>query len=167
MSGSIGMRVGIGYDAHPLVRDRSLIVGGVEIPSDLGSDGHSDGDVLIHSMVDAIFGAVGLGDIGSYFPSDDNQWKNAESKLFLQHATIKIKKIGWEIENIDSVVLLQKPKISNHIHNIKRGLSNIMNIKESQISIKATTTDRLGYIGEQQGWAAQTVVLVRKIKNRP
>lgn len=163
MSNSVGMRVGIGYDAHPLVRERSLIVGGVDIPSDLGSDGHSDGDALIHSIVDALFGAVGLGDIGSYFPSDDNQWKNVKSKLFLQHATIKIKKIGWEIENIDSVILLQKPKIAHHIPSIKRGLSKIMNIKESQLSIKATTTDRLGYIGKQQGWAAQAVALVRKI----
>lgn len=163
MSNSIGMRVGIGYDVHPLVREKSLIVGGVDIPSDIGSDGHSDGDALIHAIVDALFGAVGLGDIGSYFPSNDKQWKNVKSKLFLQHATLKVKELGWEIENIDSVILLQKPKIAHHISSIKRGLSNIMSIAESQLSIKATTTDNLGYIGKQQGWAAQAVVLVRKI----
>ena len=108
-------------------------------------------------------GIVGDRDYEVISGLNDDKWKNVESKLFLQHATIKIKKIGWEIENIDSVILLQKPKIAHHIPSIKRGLSKIMNIKESQLSIKATTTDSLGYIGKQQGWAAQAVALVRKI----
>ena len=138
------------------------MIGGIYIASSLGSDGHSDGDALIHAIVDALLGAVGLGDIGSYFPSDDDQWKNVKIKLFLQHAIKKIKDSGWEIENIDTVILLQKPKIAHHIPKIKKTLSSFMSISGAQISVKATTTDHLGYIGEEQGWAAQAIVLVKK-----
>jgi len=163
MSTSVGMRIGIGYDVHPLIAGKPLMIGGIEIPSSIGSDGHSDGDALIHAIVDALFGAVGVGDIGSYFPSDDDQWKNVKSKMFLQHAIIKIKDLEWEIENIDSVILLQKPKIAHHIPKIKKNLSNFMSISDSQISVKATTTDYLGYIGDERGWAAQAIVLVKRI----
>ena len=156
------MRIGIGMDVHPLNKDKPLIIGGVAIPSPFGSQGHSDGDALIHAIVDALLGAVGLGDIGSYFPSNDDKWANVRSTYFLKDCVQKITSSGWEIENIDTIVILQNPKISEFIPQIKIKLSQIIQISENQISIKATTTDHLGFIGKEMGWATQATALLKK-----
>ena len=156
------MRIGIGMDVHPLNKDKPLIVGGVVIPSPFGSQGHSDGDALIHAIVDALLGAVGLGDIGSYFPSNDDKWENVSSTLFLKDCVEKIINTGWEIENIDTIVILQNPKISDFIPQIKIKLSQTIQISENQISIKDTTTDYLGFIGKEMGWATQAIALLKK-----
>lgn len=155
-------RIGIGMDVHPLNEDKPLIVGGVVIPSPLGSQGHSDGDALIHAIVDALLGALALGDIGSYFPSSDNKWKNVSSTLFLKDCVEKTIKAGWEIENIDTIVILQNPKISDFIPQIKVKLSQIIHISKNRISVKATTTDHLGFIGKEMGWATQAIALLKK-----
>ena len=155
-------RIGIGMDVHPLNKDKPLIVGGVVIPSPFGSQGHSDGDALIHAIVDALLGALGLGDIGSYFPSNDNKWENVSSTLFLKDCVEKIINTGWEIENIDTVVILQNPKISDFIPQIKIKLSQTIHISKNQISVKATTTDHLGFIGKEMGWATQAIALLKK-----
>ena len=155
-------RIGIGMDVHPLNKDKPLIVGGVVIPSPFGSQGHSDGDALIHAIVDALLGALGLGDIGSYFPSNDDKWENVSSTLFLKDCVEKIINTGWEIENIDTIVILQNPKISDFIPQIKIKLSQTIQISENQISIKDTTTDYLGFIGKEMGWATQAIALLKK-----
>ena len=156
------MRIGIGFDVHPLKENDSLIIGGVIIPSPLGSEGHSDGDALIHAVVDALLGASGLGDIGSHFPSSSDKWKNAPGKLFLGHTVLMIKDAGWEIENIDTTVILQNPNISEFIPQIKTKLSQLLQITENRVSVKATTTDHLGFIGKERGWAAQAATLLKK-----
>ena len=156
------MRIGIGMDVHPLNKDKPLIVGGVVIPSPFGSQGHSDGDALIHAIVDALLGALGLGDIGSCFPSNDDKWENVSSTLFLKDCVEKIINTGWEIENIDTVVILQNPKISDFIPQIKIKLSQTIHISKNQISVKATTTDHLGFIGKEMGWATQAIALLKK-----
>ena len=155
-------RIGIGMDVHPLNKDKPLIVGGVVIPSPFGSQGHSDGDALIHAIVDALLGALGLGDIGSYFPSNDDKWENVSSTLFLKDCVEKIINTGWEIENIDTIVILQNPKISEFIPQIKIKLSQTIHISKNQISVKATTTDHLGFIGKEMGWATQAIALLKK-----
>ena len=155
------MRIGIGYDVHPLKTNNPLVIGGVVIPSSFGSQGHSDGDALVHAVVDALLGAAGLGDIGRYFPSTSDKWKNAPSTHFLKDSVKKIKTAGWQIENIDTTVILQKPKILEFIPKIKTKLSLILQVSEEQMSIKATTTDHLGFIGEEKGWAAQAIALLK------
>ena len=156
------MRIGIGFDVHSLKKNNSLIIGGVVIPSSLGSEGHSDGDALIHAVVDALLGAAGLGDIGSYFPSSTDKWKNAPGKLFLGHAVLMIKDAGWEVENIDTNVILQTPNISEFIPQLKTKLSQLLHITKNRISVKAKTTDHLGFIGKEKGWAAQAIVLLKQ-----
>ena len=155
-------RIGIGMDVHPLNKDKPLIVGGVVIPSPFGSQGHSDGDALIHAIVDALLGALGLGDIGNYFPSNDDKWENVSSTLFLKDCVEKIINTGWKIENIDTIVILQNPKISDFIPQIKIKLSQTIHISKNQISVKATTTDHLGFIGKEMGWATQAIALLKK-----
>ena len=155
------MRIGIGYDVHPLKTNNPLVIGGVVIPSSFGSQGHSDGDALVHAVVDALLGAAGLGDIGKYFPSTSDKWKNAPSTHFLKDSVRKIKTAGWQIENIDTTVILQKPKILEFIPKIKTKLSLILQVSEEQMSLKATTTDHLGFIGEEKGWAVQAIALLK------
>ena len=155
------MRIGMGYDVHPLKTNNPLVIGGVVIPSSFGSQGHSDGDALVHAVVDALLGAAGLGDIGRYFPSTSDKWKNAPSTHFLKDSVKKIKTAGWKIENIDTIVILQKPIILEFIPKIKTKLSLILQVSEEQMSLKATTTDHLGFIGEEKGWAAQAIALLK------
>ena len=159
------MRIGIGMDVHPLSEDKPLIIGGIVIPSPFGSQGHSDGDALIHAIVDALLGAAGLGDIGRYFPSTEDKWKNVPSTHFLKDCVKKIMYSGWKIENIDTIVILQNPKISKFVPKIKTKLSQTLHISESQMSVKATTTDYLGYIGKEMGWATQAIALLKKSSN--
>ena len=156
------IKVGIGYDVHQLRTNEDLYIGGVKIPSDFGSVGHSDGDALSHAIIDALLGAAGLGDIGKIFPSDDDTWRGAQSSIFLVDVMARIKKEGYKINNIDATIILQSPKLENYIGQINNSLSDIMAIDQSSINIKATTTDKLGVIGEGLGWASMAVALLIK-----
>ena len=147
------IKTGIGYDVHQLKEGESLIVGGVMIESSMGSVGHSDGDGLIHAICDSLLGASGLGDIGLFFPSDDKKWENAQSHLFLTEVNKMVLEAGYYISNIDCTIVIQKPKLSSYVANIKKNIAKILNINPNNISIKATTTDRLGYIGKSKGWS--------------
>lgn len=155
-------RIGIGYDVHKLDYGEELHIGGIKIPSDVGSVGHSDGDALCHAIVDALLGAAGLGDIGTFFPSSDDAWEDAQSSIFLIDALSRINDAGYKINNIDTTIIIQKPRLGNHISKIKKSLSKIINLDESRISVKATTTDGLGTIGDSHGWAALAVVSLMK-----
>jgi len=156
------IKVGIGYDVHQLRTNEDLYIGGVKIPSDFGSVGHSDGDALSHAIIDALLGAAGLGDIGKLFPSDDDTWRGAKSSVFLIDVMTRIKKEGYKINNIDATIILQSPKLENYIGQINNSLSEIMAIDQSSINIKATTTDKLGVVGEGLGWASMAVALLIK-----
>ena len=147
------IKTGIGYDVHKLKEGMPLIIGGVMIESSLGSVGHSDGDGLIHAICDSLLGASGIGDIGTFFPSDNKKWENAASRLFLTEVNKMILQAGYYISNIDCTIVLQKPKLSSYIVDIKKNIANILNVNQNNISIKATTTDHLGYIGESKGWS--------------
>ena len=151
------IKTGIGYDVHKLDLDSKLILGGVEIPSEFGSVGYSDGDVLIHAIVDSILGACSLGDIGQLFSSSDSKWKNANSMIFLQLTVEKVQLAGFKINHIDSVIILQEPKLSAYINKMRSNISDIIKVDISQISIKATTTDYMGYIGKGKAIAAQAI----------
>ena len=147
------IKTGIGYDVHKLKEGMPLIIGGIMIESSLGSVGHSDGDGLIHAICDSLLGASGIGDIGTFFPSDNKKWENAESRLFLTEVNKMVLQAGYYISNIDCTIVLQKPKLSSYIVDIKKNIANILNVNQNNISIKATTTDHLGYIGESKGWS--------------
>ena len=157
-------RIGNGYDIHRLVNGRNLIIGGVKLnhPDNLGLDGHSDADVLSHSIMDALLGALSLGDIGKYFPPTDQKWKNADS-LFLLSKVIKlIRDRGWEVNNIDSVIVAERPKIKPHVEVMKNNISNTLEIDDSLIGIKATTNEKLGPEGREEGISCHSVVLLEK-----
>ena len=152
------IRIGNGIDVHPLVSGRKLILGGIDINHHSGCDGHSDGDVLVHSIMDSLLGAMGKGDIGDYFPSSDNQYKNADSIELLNKILLIMKNEHWSIINIDATIVLQSPPIKSFISAIKSNLS-----LDCNLSIKATTTDKLGFIGKNQGIAVITTCLLEKI----
>ena len=156
------LRIGHGVDVHKLSPEIPLILGGVNIPSPLGSLGHSDGDVVIHSLVDAILGALALGDIGTYFPSNNKKFKNINSKFFLDFALKKINEKKYSINNIDINIILESPKINQYIDTIKNNLSKILSIEQSDISIKATTTDELGFVGNKKGIMSTATILIKK-----
>ena len=160
------IRTGIGYDVHQLAKGELLTIGGVDIPSSFGSLGHSDGDALIHAVVDALLGASALGDIGQFFPSNDDTWKGAPSSYFLADAVKRIREAGFEINNIDATIILQKPKLEEYIPKMKYNLSHSMQVDESKVSIKATTSDHLGFVGDTSGWAVQAIATLC-IKNEP
>tara|TARA_Y100000766_G_C18649300_1_gene479653 strand:- start:218 stop:724 length:507 start_codon:yes stop_codon:yes gene_type:complete len=151
------IRTGIGYDTHKLVKGKNLIVGGVSISSNYKSVGHSDGDSLIHAIIDSLLGAANLGDIGRHFPSDDKTLKGSPSSYFLKEIIDKLSRRKYYIVNIDSTIILQKPMVGPHITKIKKNLSTIMNINESKVSVKATTTDGLGFVGTSEGWSALAI----------
>ena len=157
-------RIGNGYDIHRLVGGRKLIIGGVllEHPDNLGLDGHSDADVLTHSIMDAFLGALSLGDIGKYFPPSDDKWKDANSLFLLSEVIQLIRKEGWEINNIDSVVVAERPKIMPHIKLMKKNISEILNVDENLIGIKATANEKLGPEGREEGISCHSVVLIEK-----
>ena len=155
-------RIGIGYDVHQLQRGEPLYIGGIHISSSVGSVGHSDGDALSHSIADALLGAAGLGDIGKIFPSEDDTWKDVRSTVFLENIARMIKKSGFLINNIDATIILQEPKIGDYIDKIKSSLATTMDLDHSSISIKATTTDKMGAIGEGLGWGAMAVASIIK-----
>jgi len=153
-------RIGYGIDVHQLENGTPLIIGGVSISYSKGSKGHSDGDVLFHAIVDAILGSLALGDIGQHFPSDDIQWEDADSTIFLEHASALLAEKGFWIENIDTTLILQNPKLAPYILQMRKNISEILSIELNKISIKATTTDHLGFIGKGEGIAASAVILI-------
>ena len=161
----MNLRIGHGIDVHKLSSGIPLILGGIKIESKVGIEGHSDGDVIIHALVDAFLGALSLGDIGEFFPSSDNQWKNEDSTLFLVKTFDKIVQHQYKICNIDINVILQEPEIRKHITLMKQKISTILDINLNAISIKATTTDYLGFIGKGCGIAATATVLIAKDEN--
>lgn len=156
------IRVGLGYDAHRLVKGRPLFLGGVRIPYTKGLHGHSDADVLLHAMVDALLGAAGLTDIGTYFSDKDPRWKNASSQLFLKKVQEIFKNKKIKIMNIDAVLLSEEPKISPYIFQMKKEISFSLKCLPSQIGIKASTNERMGFVGKKQGMAAYAVALVER-----
>ena len=153
-------RIGYGIDAHRLEVGIPLVIGGVPIPFPKGSRGHSDGDVLLHAIVDAIFGSLALGDIGQHFPSDESCWENANSRKFLDHAFSLMTEKGFSIVNVDATIILQDPKLTSHILQMRKNLTDILSADLDQISVKATTTDKMGFIGKGEGIAATAVVLI-------
>ncbi|KAF0153010.1 MAG: 2-C-methyl-D-erythritol 2 4-cyclodiphosphate synthase [Ignavibacteria bacterium] len=155
-------RIGFGYDVHAFAENRRLIIGGVEIPYLKGLLGHSDADVLLHAICDAMLGALALGDIGKHFPDTDEKYKDVDSRKLLKHVVELIRANGYEVSNVDSTVLLQKPKISAYVNEMRRTIAEIVNLSVAQISIKATTTEGLGFVGREEGCAAHSVVLLTK-----
>lgn len=155
------MRVGIGYDVHSFIRGKKLIIGGVEIKNDYGLAGHSDADVLIHSIMDALLGAASLGDIGIHFPDSDNRYRDISSLLLLKEVKEKIIEAGFKIINIDSVVVLEEPKIANYFKIMENNIADALNIDIKQVNIKATTTEGLGFCGRREGIAAQSIALLQ------
>ncbi len=158
-------RVGNGYDIHRLVSGRPLIVGGVELnhPSNLGLDGHSDADVLVHAVMDALLGALALGDIGKYFPPEDDRWKGADSVVLLANVVEIINSKGWNILNVDSVVIAERPKLKPHIDSMRKNIANGMGVPVEVIGVKATTNELLGPEGREEGISCHAVVLLQKI----
>ena len=157
-------RVGIGYDVHRLVPDRALILGGVEIPYELGLLGHSDADVLTHAIMDAMLGALALGDIGKLFPDNDDSYKGISSMVLLEKVNCLIKERGFSISNIDTVIIAQKPKLSPYMDKIRESLAACLNLEMDRVSVKATTEEGLGFTGDGSGIAAKAVVLIYKNK---
>ena len=160
MSGEF--RVGIGYDSHRLVENRKLIVGGVEIPFEKGLSGHSDGDILFHALTDALLGAVGLGDIGQYFPPSDPRWKDADSRVFLEHARKLIQENGYRVVNVDAVIILEQPRIGPHRDAIRKNVAEVLGIEVERVGLKAKTAEGMGPVGEGKAAEAQAVALVAR-----
>lgn len=156
----MNIRIGNGYDIHKLVSDRALIIGGVNIPHTLGLLGHSDADVLTHSIMDAMLGALSLGDIGHYFPPTDPKWAGADSLVLLKQVDNLIKERGWQISNIDSVIVAERPKMKPHISAMRDRLASVLELNPDQIGIKATTNEKLGPEGREEGIAAYAVALL-------
>ena len=156
------MCIGIGYDVHQLVPDRPLWLGGIQIPHRLGLLGHSDADVLLHAICDALLGAAALGDIGKHFPDKDPQYKNIDSKILLRHCGELLRNEGYTIANIDSIVVAQQPKIAPHIPAMRQTIADTLGIDISQVSVKATTTEHLGFEGREEGISAHAVVLLNQ-----
>jgi 2-C-methyl-D-erythritol 2,4-cyclodiphosphate synthase len=154
------VHVGIGYDVHALVSGRKLILGGVEIPHSKGLDGHSDADVLMHALCDAVLGALGLEDIGHFFPNHDPRWKGAASRAFLQEAARQVAFRQGKIVNVDSTLIAQAPKIHPHVEEMKRHIAEALGIDMHRVGIKATTNERLGFVGREEGIAAMAVASV-------
>ncbi|HON21114.1 MAG TPA: 2-C-methyl-D-erythritol 2,4-cyclodiphosphate synthase, partial [Bacteroidales bacterium] len=154
------IRIGLGVDTHKLVKNRNLMLGGIHIPSALGCQGHSDADVLIHAICDALLGAVNLRDIGYHFPDTDNEYKDIDSKILLTKTHQLIQSKGWKIINIDSTIVIEQPKLSPYIALMKESLANVLKLEIEDISIKAKTSEKLGFIGREEGVSAYAVVLV-------
>jgi len=154
------MRVGIGYDVHPLVKGRKLILGGVKIPFEKGLDGHSDADVLIHAVMDALLGAAGLEDIGTYFPNTDPQYKDISSVVLLEQTHELIRSRGWKVGNIDVTILAEAPKLAPSIPAMRQKIADALYVSFGQIGIKATTCEGLGFVGRKEGMAAHAIALL-------
>ena len=154
------MRVGMGYDVHKLVADRKLILGGVEIPHTLGLLGHSDADVLVHAIMDALLGAAALGDIGKHFPDTDPQYKGADSMKLLERVGALIAAEGYVVGNIDATVIAQRPKLRPYIETMEQNVAQVLGIAKDQVNIKATTEEKLGFTGREEGIAAEAICML-------
>lgn len=158
------MRIGTGYDVHELVEGRRLVLGGIEIPFEKGLLGHSDADVLIHAIMDSILGALALGDIGLLFPDTDMKYKDIDSKILLKRVVEVMKENSFQIGNVDAVVMAQRPKLRPYIDEMRSVISEILLTDVKNVSIKATTTEKLGFVGREEGIAAHAVVILEEIK---
>jgi 2-C-methyl-D-erythritol 2,4-cyclodiphosphate synthase len=156
------IRVGFGYDVHQLTENRELWLGGVLIPHDKGALGHSDADVLLHAICDALLGAAGKRDIGFYFPDTSSEFKNIDSKILLQRTIQVLKDDGWKVGNIDSTLCMERPKIMSFVPEMKKVISAICEIEEGDVSIKATTSEKMGFVGREEGVNAYAVALIQK-----
>lgn len=156
------IRVGFGYDVHKLEEGKDFWLGGIKVPHTHGAVGHSDADVLIHVICDALLGAANMRDIGYHFSDTDPAYKGIDSKILLQRVMMLIHDAGYEVSNIDSTICLQRPKVNPHIPDMKKCLAEVMDIPEEDISIKATTTEKLGFVGKEEGVAAYATVLIQK-----
>ncbi|MCT8136408.1 2-C-methyl-D-erythritol 2,4-cyclodiphosphate synthase [Anaerobacillus sp. CMMVII] len=156
------MRIGQGYDVHQLVEGRPLIIGGIEIPHEKGLLGHSDADVLLHTVADAVLGAIAQGDIGKHFPDTDPAYKGADSAKLLSHVWELVKKQGYKLGNIDCTIIAQRPKMAPHIPAMKERISELLEAELDQVNVKATTTEKLGFCGREEGIAAMATVLLVK-----
>ena len=152
--------VGQGYDIHALTPGRKLIMGGVDIPHSSGLLGHSDADVLLHAVTDALLGAAGLGDIGGMFPDTDARWKGADSRMLLREAVVAVRQAGWEIGNIDATIIAQAPKIKPHVPAMRANIAADLGIADDAVNIKGKTSERLGFVGRGEGIAAEAVALL-------
>ena len=157
------MRIGNGFDAHALAAGRRLVLGGVTVPHERGLDGHSDADVVLHAVCDAILGALALGDIGAHFPDTDARWKDADSRVLLRHVASLALAQGWRVGNLDVTVIAQAPRLAPHVPAMRANLAADLACDISVISVKATTTDRLGFAGRGEGIAAMATVLLVRI----
>jgi 2-C-methyl-D-erythritol 2,4-cyclodiphosphate synthase len=158
-------RIGFGSDVHRLVEDKKLILGGVHVESDLGAEGHSDADALTHAVTDAILGALALGDIGSHFSDAEERWKNAESFVFLRYAVGLMKEKGFSVENVDTVVHLEKPKLRPFIDEIRENLALALEIEKECVSVKVKTGEKMDAVGERRAIKAEAIVLLKNIEN--
>jgi 2-C-methyl-D-erythritol 2,4-cyclodiphosphate synthase len=157
----MNIRIGIGYDVHRLRKNLPLILGGVNVPFPMGLEGHSDADVLLHAMMDALLGAAALGDIGSHFPPGDPRFKNISSLLLLKEVSTLLREASFKVKNIDSVIIAQKPRISPYIEMMCKNVAEALEVGQNLISIKATTTEKLGFVGHEEGMAAYAVALIQ------
>ena len=158
----MNFRVGHGYDVHRYAAGRKLILGGVDIPFENGLDGHSDADVVVHAIMDSLLGAAALGDIGVLFPDNDEHYKGADSLKLLEHVCAVIRENGYEISNVDATIVAQAPKLRPYISGMKENIAAVMGVDPSQVSVKATTEERLGFTGRLEGVAAHSVALIYK-----
>ena len=156
----MNIRIGNGFDVHALVAGRKLILGGVEIPFDRGLDGHSDADVLLHAVCDAILGALALGDLGAHFPDTDLRWKGADSRVLLRHVVSLAAERGWRTGNVDATLIAQAPKLAPHVPAMRANIAADLGCELAEVSVKATTTERLGFTGRGEGIAALATVLL-------
>ena len=156
----MGFRIGHGFDAHPLTPNRPLVLGGIQVPFDRGLDGHSDGDVVIHASIDALLGAAGLGDKGTYFPSSDLSFKGISSLRLLESVESLLKQNGWQVTNLDATIVAQQPRLDRFIAQMRNNIASTLRTDYSKISLKATTTDQLGFTGREEGMAAYAVALI-------
>lgn len=155
-------RIGQGFDVHPLVPGRRLVIGGVDIPFSQGLHGHSDADVLVHAIIDAILGAAGLGDIGRHFPDSDARWQGADSRMLLREAMVAVRESGWRVGNVDATVVAQAPRIASYVDTMRALIAADLGIDAACVNIKGKTTERLGFTGRGEGVAAQAVALLVK-----
>lgn len=157
-----GFRVGLGWDTHRLKEGRPLILGGVEVPADLGLDGHSDADILLHAITDALLGALALGDIGMHFPDTDPEWKGANSRQFLEHAHRLVTERGYRVANLDTTVILQRPKLNDFRLPIRESIAGMLGVEVDAVSVKFKTAEQVGPVGERLSAEAQAVVLLTR-----
>jgi 2-C-methyl-D-erythritol 2,4-cyclodiphosphate synthase len=157
------IRVGFGYDVHRLTEGRELWLGGVRIPHHVGALGHSDADVLLHAVCDALLGAAALGDIGTHFPDTDPQWKGADSKKLLAAVVGLLKNAGWAVGNVDCTLVLERPKIMPHVPAMRSTMAPLLGVAEDAVSVKATTNEKMGFVGREEGVCAYAVALIQRI----